>query len=221
MRRTAVNWPSAPAGSCGKRPSRSSSTRRSTSSNNMSCPRSTKKWTNINTIDIAKASVVVSNFNPKASRTCHIDCSMAFLSMPFSAMVMPMTVPRKPVMGTAQTITRKRASAACAQAGVDVGEVHQLIVEAVGAAAPADIFNGGAEAAKVTILWRLPRAIELFQEVLALGLDAAAGRRRLRGRQRRAAHPHVLARLCPPAAAARPPGRWRRARFRQIPPDGW
>ena len=154
--------------------------------------------------------MVVSNLNPNASKTRHIDCSMAFLSMPFSAMVMPMTVPRKPVMGIAQTITRNRARAECAARGVNVGEVYQLIVQALGAAAPPDIFDGGPQAAEVTILLRLRGAHRVAQQVLALGLDRlAAGAGCLAASGDGDPSARRTGRRGPPAAAARPPGRWR------------
>ena len=108
MRRTATTWPSGPAEIRGKRPARSSSTRRSTRSSSELSARSTKKWTNISTIDSVRARAVVSNFRPKPVSTLTIDLSGASRSTPFRATVMPITVPRKPRIGIAQTITRNR-----------------------------------------------------------------------------------------------------------------
>ena len=108
MRRMATTWPSGPAEIRGNRPANSSSTRRSTRSNSEFSARSTKKWTNINTIDSARARAVVSNFRPKPFSTLTIDLSGASRSTPFRAIVMPITVPKKPRIGIAHTITRNR-----------------------------------------------------------------------------------------------------------------
>ena len=52
-------------------------------------------------------------------------------------------------MGIAQTITRNRASAACARPASTSARYFSLIVQALGGAAAPDIFDGGAEAAEV------------------------------------------------------------------------
>ncbi len=95
----------------GNRPANSSRTRWSTCSNNLPSDCSMGKSTNIRTIEKAKARAVVLNFRARPWKISAIDDWLAPLAMsaaPPNIIVMPITVPRKPVMGIAQTMTRNR-----------------------------------------------------------------------------------------------------------------
>ena len=184
MRRMATTWPSAPAGAAGRYSASSLSTRRSTAVSNAVSFRSTKKCTNIRTIESERATAVVSNFRPRPMMTCNIDVSGDIGIDGVQGQRDADDGAQKAEDGDRPHDQAKQAIAAMGERGIAVGKVFQFIAEAFGRTETQDVLHRRAEPAQIVFVlpmcrlavqFRMQGSAKLIQRQLA-GLDGFPGR---------------------------------------------